>query len=872
MESPEAASNPLEMPPSPTLRSLQRVKLASHSAIKSVAPREKAGEASTRAVTSGTQPTRIASGVHGAASGLESPQWGAAFSAHSGMESACDDRPWLKRLPDTSLESDVCDCASLGTVAGVALTSQTWTETPTAGLACDASAAVAAPNLSSLLAEHKCLAHTLPPTAAELAQTRDAIATFNGCANSSLARFGANRVARPPVTVSPSKEVTFGTFGTSATSVTSVDSVTSGAPGDFVAAGDSRDFITFGTSEASSLPHSAASLLHSAASLDHDVASLGLSSYTTDTQPLVGTPFPLLANLHASAASSDDDMLLVDASPNNLGPLRPGYATPMRTSVVELMPLLHHPSAHLDDESDVSADSLPSTPETPSLFSNPIQEYRRRNMMRTPEKTATAGDVTASRGLSSSDAAPGSAPSKLSHKPKLNKVRSALDGIGATAPTAPTDPFKWIKPNAETSWDTLLFESSVPLGDGNEGNVLLARFHGVQVAVKVGHHERILKEQKMMSKLSHERVLRTLGYSHRPATSIAYHPQFSDPDVTVEHAQNTYAAIYEYCAHKDLMTYLSTSNSRSDVVKMTQIFDDILAGLEYIHDGHPHRATHGPIVHGDVKPENVMINHEGRAKLGDFGLAQYMSPNMDVQGTPSYIAPEIVLDFINSAVSPTFTTKADIFSFGVLMVVALTGHYPFKRLTARLHSGQMTVAQVIKHFTPSRRSLKTINDISPRFKRMVDACLCRYPEMRPSAAQLRGLLFRRSQSTGQDGVPPATLVRAASSITKSQLEAFAASNKADRSFVRPVVDSSGAPLATKLEFYPRQATANAKATEVGAGDDRLGYVSVSNENGRKPAATAAKGEQKVPSSLHHIVYGPQPMSIGKVGDEFYEPK
>jgi len=778
-----------------------------------------------RAAASGAPPQRVPSDVHGAASGLESPIWGAAFSAHGSVESACEDGPWLKRLAYASLESEVCDCAPLGAVAGVAH-GTTWTETPTAGLSCDASAAVASPNLSSLLAEHKCLAHALP-SSAELAQTRDALTTLNGCANSSLARFGANRVARVPVTVSPS-----------------------------------------GPSPSLADP--------SEPSLDHVVSSLTLSSYSTDSQPLVvphlGTPFPLLTNLHASATSSDDDMLLVDASPNNLGPLRPGYATPMRTSVVELMPLLNHPSSHFDYESDASADSLPSTPETPSLFSNPIQEYRCRNMMRTPEKASAVGDATAPHPLSSTDAAPGSAPSKLSHKPKLNKVRSALDGIGSTAPTAPADPFQWIKPNAETSWDSLLFESSVPLGDGNEGNVLLARFHGVQVAIKVGHHERILKEQKMMSKLSHERVLRTLGYSRRLATPAAYNPQFSDHDFAMEHTQNTYAAIYEYCAHKDLMTYLSTSNSRADVVKMTQIFDDILAGLEYIHDSHPHRASHGPIVHGDVKPENVMINHEGRAKLGDFGLAQYMSPNMDVQGTPSYIAPEIVLDFINSAASPTFTTKADIFSFGVLMVVALTGHYPFKRLTARLHSGQMTVAQVIKHFTPSRRSLKTINDISPRFKRMVDACLCRYPEMRPSAAQLRGLLFRRSQSTGQDGSPSPALVRAASSITKSQLDAFASSNKADRSFVRPVTEaSSGAPLATKLEFCTRQATANAKVTESSAGDDLHGNVSVVSEKGHSSVATAAKGE-RVPSSLHHIVYGPQPMSTGKLGDEYYEPK
>jgi serine/threonine protein kinase len=540
-----------------------------------------------------------------------------------------------------------------------------------------------------------------------------------------------------------------------------------------------------------------------------------------DTQPLIvprhTTPFPMLSSLRAATSEIEGD----EAAPH-----RPGYATPMRTSVVELMSLLA--SSTLSDESDASFDSMTSTPELTSPLQasamNPILEYRNRNLLQTPERPRA------------SDEAPGSAPSKLSHKPKLSKVRSAMDGIG-TSPVMVRDPFQWIKPSTETAWDSIQFESSPPLGDGNEGKVMLARFHGVLVAVKVGHHERILKEQKMMSKLQHPRVLRTLGHAKRansaPSSSSHEHA------LLAQHSTRSvsYAAIYEYCPNKDLMTYLSKNNTRTDVVRMTQIFDDILAGLEYIHDNHPNRSDRGSIVHGDVKPENVMIDQDGRAKIGDFGLAQYQSRNMDVQGTPSYIAPEIVQDFLASAEHPQFTTKADIFSFGVLMVVALTGHYPFKRLTAKLHSGNMTAAQVIKHFTPGRRTLKTINDISPRFKRMVDSCLCRYPEMRPSAAQLRALLFRRSQSTGQDtAVPPAALVRAASSITQEHLNSLAE----ERHSPSP---TTVAPPAMKLPPTAVQP---------------------------KLAHDKVEMTAKVPASLQHLVLGPQPhfpVSSGKLGDD-----
>jgi len=481
----------------------------------------------------------------------------------------------------------------------------------------------------------------------------------------------------------------------------------------------------------------------------------------------------------------------------------------------------------------------------------------------------------------------------LPQKPKLVKQRSAMESATVavesnllSAPVRRDPQMRFLKPTAELPWDSIQFHA--PIGDGNEGNVLLAECHGMQVAVKVGHHERILKEQRMMSKLRHPHILRTLGHSRRllsasglertsstsatSATSAAenlghhhhhHHPYSStrvgssseftladgtatttdssssmmrndDSDfeaasvpnaspspVLMESPHPSFAAVYEYCANKDLMTYLSVSSARTDVARMTQIFDDVLAGLEYIHEQHATFSTRGPIVHGDVKPENVMIDADGRAKLGDFGLAQYQSQNMDVQGTPSYIAPEVVLDFLAGSPHPKFTTKADIFSFGVLMVVALTGHYPFKRLTARLHSGDMSVAQVIKHFTPSKRALKTINDLSPRFKRMVDACLCRYPEMRPNASMLRSQLYRRSKSTGETTAIP--IIRGT-----------------------PIIVSTA----------PTGANSN------------------SNNIGQAIAASTAN---HVPSSLAHIIHGPQysthapyvaiPVSSGKLACE-----
>lgn len=439
-------------------------------------------------------------------------------------------------------------------------------------------------------------------------------------------------------------------------------------------------------------------------------------------------PFPLNALHHIPSASALSNLEEFESPSDHVlvnGPIRPGYATPMRSSVVDMMPLVaQHLSATPDAESPDAASftrtSAPNTQEISSMYqssplSSSIMAYRARNAAR------TEGDETIP-----SPSSP-SGPYLAQRPPLLRQAVSAVDGLRAATVVRDIQ-----QANAEIPWEEIAFSDGPAIGDGNEGNVLLASYKGYQVAVKTGTHERIVKEHRLMANLRHPNVVRTMGHAKRGAGSPM------DPV--------HYAAVYEYCANKDLMTYLANSHTRTDVARMTQIFDDILAGLEYVHGHGSSPLPHAPIVHGDVKPENVMIDADGRAKLGDFGLAQYQTSKMDVQGTPSYIAPEVVLDFVNNAARPNFTTKSDIFSFGVLMVVALTGHYPFKRLTAKLHGGGMTTAQVIKHFTPGRKPLKMVSELSPRFRRMIDACLCRYPEMRPSASQLRQHLFRRSRS------------------------------------------------------------------------------------------------------------------------------
>jgi hypothetical protein len=93
------------------------------------------------------------------------------------------------------------------------------------------------------------------------------------------------------------------------------------------------------------------------------------------------------------------------------------------------------------------------------------------------------------------------------------------------------------------------------------------------------------------------------------------------------------------------------------------------------------------LVHRDVKPQNVMIDAEGRAKVTDFGIAR--SLELDgltaagrVLGTTDYVAPE-------QAIGEGATQQADIYSLGICLWEMLTGDVPFK--------GENQVAVAMQH-------------------------------------------------------------------------------------------------------------------------------------------------------------------------------
>lgn len=132
------------------------------------------------------------------------------------------------------------------------------------------------------------------------------------------------------------------------------------------------------------------------------------------------------------------------------------------------------------------------------------------------------------------------------------------------------------------------------------------------------------------------------------------------------------------------------------------------------------------VVHRDLKPSNVVLSPEG-PRVIDFGISravdqQTLTMTGRVIGTPPFMSPEQLL--APRGVGP----RSDVFSLGTLLVYASTGHGPFDA-----DSPYMTAYQVV-HQEPS------LGAVPVALRAVVESCLDKEPEGRPSADELLGLL------------------------------------------------------------------------------------------------------------------------------------
>ncbi|XP_019255276.1 PREDICTED: probable serine/threonine-protein kinase RLCKVII isoform X1 [Nicotiana attenuata] len=129
--------------------------------------------------------------------------------------------------------------------------------------------------------------------------------------------------------------------------------------------------------------------------------------------------------------------------------------------------------------------------------------------------------------------------------------------------------------------------------------------------------------------------------------------------------RNQRLLVYEYVCNGSLDQFLSGDiRMPRDWERRMKIALGAARGLEYLHKHN--------IIHRDIRPNNILITHDHESLLGDFGLAKagydesQNSSGNNVVGTLGYMAPEY-------AASGKFSTKTDVYAFGVVLLQLITG-------------------------------------------------------------------------------------------------------------------------------------------------------------------------------------------------------
>ena len=153
----------------------------------------------------------------------------------------------------------------------------------------------------------------------------------------------------------------------------------------------------------------------------------------------------------------------------------------------------------------------------------------------------------------------------------------------------------------------------------------------------------------------------------------------------------------ELASGGSLYSIMNANPGKTDIQRVMKICQQVAQALQC--------STDQGFVHGDVKPENILLDANGNAKLVDFGLAAMQKDTDEIWGTPYYISPEKVkkepVDF-----------RADMYSLGGTLYHALTGVAPFE--------GDDSVAVVKKRFEgmpPKPSSIR--KEISPAIDTLV---------------------------------------------------------------------------------------------------------------------------------------------------------
>ncbi|XP_057510933.1 U-box domain-containing protein 33-like isoform X2 [Actinidia eriantha] len=207
------------------------------------------------------------------------------------------------------------------------------------------------------------------------------------------------------------------------------------------------------------------------------------------------------------------------------------------------------------------------------------------------------------------------------------------------------------------------FDPALKIGEGGYGSIYKCLLRNTQVAIKMLHSHSLQgplefqQEVNILSKLRHPNIVTLVGA-----------------------CPETWTLVYEYLPNGSLEDRLSCKDNTPPLSWQTRlrIAVELCSVLIFLHNSTPHNI----VVHGDLKPANILLDENYVCKLSDFGICRAISQNelssnnttlccrTDPKGTFAYMDPEF-------HATGELTRKSDTYSFGIILLRLLTGRSAF---------------------------------------------------------------------------------------------------------------------------------------------------------------------------------------------------
>ena len=260
------------------------------------------------------------------------------------------------------------------------------------------------------------------------------------------------------------------------------------------------------------------------------------------------------------------------------------------------------------------------------------------------------------------------------------------------------------------NYEDLIIDDSSELGQGSFGVVMKGQWNGMDIAIKQLHVMKLTKQEEK-DFVKEVRILALLGNHNNIVRFHGY--CLEHPALVMEYVQlGNLSYLLHYCTDKQIEAKITDGRIKK------RILIGIVHGMVQLH------AT--GIIHGDLKPQNILITDDYTAKIADFGLARLRAKTSasisskvlaiaseDVVpgacGTAAYMAPEL-LDG-----GKRTNEKTDVYSFGILLNEVMQEQEPYYECLVDFHGkGPYAVVMHAKEghrpavFSKSPEALKTL--------------------------------------------------------------------------------------------------------------------------------------------------------------------